>query len=192
MPKMVAGILYCDVDGSTDPKEELAIVNDSLTTAVESVKMVRVRTFAQTKIAYGNVSGTSILQSIESMRAEIDKLQTKAEAHERECKTNTQDFEDCIRVLTQESNILHPLRNITLNIRKHFFATSQHGMADEQTYSDEIIIQASNHRAHEGDVIMDVSLFQNHLMTFYDTFTRLYGLLWREAEGLLGTQINYP
>ncbi|KAG0637008.1 hypothetical protein HOY80DRAFT_974835 [Tuber brumale] len=128
---MVAGILYCGVDGNTDPKEELAAVKDSLTTAVESVKMVRVRTFARPKTAYRNEFGTSILQSIESMRSEmrtnekamrdeIDKLRIKAEAHERECKTNTQGFEERIRVLTQESNILRPLRNIALDIRKLF------------------------------------------------------------------------
>lgn len=198
---MVGSIVYCDVDGNTDPVKELAAVKLSLTTAVDSVKMARVKTSTRPKTAYGNVSGTSILQSIEDMKIEmrqankktedkIAKLEIDAETHNRECRAKTRTLEEQIEVLTQEANVLRPLRNIAVDIRKRFFATSRRGVEEERNPMDDITIDAGNRRAHEGDVITDVALFHNRLMTSFATFTRLYGLPWKDAEKLLGILIN--
>jgi len=164
---MVASILDCDIDGNTNSKKELVMVKGCLTTgtAVESVKKVQVCTFVEPKTIYRNISNPFIYQSIDSMRNEmnkaqtkpdaniqalqdeIEKPQTKAEAHTCMCKKNTQEFQEPIQILTQEANLINLLRNITLDIRtwKCFLAISRHDiMKDKQTPTDQIIIQASS------------------------------------------------
>jgi len=52
-------------------------------------------------------------------------------------------------------------------------------------------VEVRNEKAHGGDVVTDVSILQNGLITYPDTFRRFYGLHWEEAESLLGIVIDF-
>ena len=52
-------------------------------------------------------------------------------------------------------------------------------------------IKEGNEKAHDGDVITDVCLLQNGLMTYRDTFRRLYCFQWKKARGLLSMLFDF-
>jgi len=52
-------------------------------------------------------------------------------------------------------------------------------------------IKVGNEKAHGGDVVTDVCLFQNGLTTYPDTFRWPYGLHCEEAKNLLSMLLDF-
>jgi len=87
--------------------------------------------------------------------------------------------------------MLRPLKATAIDIRQRFFATFRRKQDSLQVH-DQLIIHCGNHRAHAGDVALDVCLFKNHLICSDETFSTLYGVSWVPAEELLGMLVYSP
>ncbi|KAG0128152.1 hypothetical protein HOY82DRAFT_612405 [Tuber indicum] len=171
---MITGLVYryTELNRYGNPQDDAGRIRRSLATGARSIRRMQVRTSTNAKIVYANDPGHSLL-SIHQMENQIQKLLKKTDDHdaaltaEREArKAETERLEKQMDALTREVTMLRPLQ-----------ATAR--------IDDAYIIESGNHRAHMGDVILDVCLFKNHLISFNETFTALYGMPWPEAEKLL-------
>jgi len=86
--------------------------------------------------------------------------------------------------LTKDVNILCPLGENAIEIRKLFFATYR-SQKRRRKYDDRSTILLGNLATYGGKVGVDARLFKNGLIEYEDTLIALYGLSWLEAESLL-------
>ncbi|KAG0124303.1 hypothetical protein HOY82DRAFT_634397 [Tuber indicum] len=112
------------------------------------------------------------------MEGQIHALQKKTADYEEALKAECEARKEATEALMKEVTVLRPLKRTAVNIRERFFATYRR-KKDALRIEDPFIIDSGNLRAHAGDVILEVCLFQNHLISFEETFSDLYefGLL---------------
>lgn len=167
---MVTGLVVSEVEGCSDRRRERFRVKMSLAHGSRSITRVAKRTSTRPNTTYANSAGRSLLRSIEKMQTEI-----------RENKAHTM-------ALKEELKWLRPLRSTSIDIRSRFFAIFRRG--GETDPDDPWIIKFGNEAAHSGDVETDVSLFRHNFLDFEETFKKVYGLDWGEAEGFLGMLLD--
>ncbi|KAG0123144.1 hypothetical protein HOY82DRAFT_575198 [Tuber indicum] len=185
---MVIGLVYTEVDGDADSRQELARVKRSLSLRARSVSRIRVRTSANPKTAYANKRGQSLLRSLQdtenALKAETEARKAETDALKAETKALIAEM----RVLTREVTILRPLKETAVDIRKRFFAAFERSQgAPEEEYGPSI--DSGNKKAHAGDVFLDICLFRHQLLKCDESFLSLYGLSWYEAETLIGYKL---
>ncbi|PUU77506.1 hypothetical protein B9Z19DRAFT_1128249 [Tuber borchii] len=69
----------------------------------------------------------------------------------------------------KELGILRPLKPKAIGIRERFFATFLKSIFQTRM-GDTSVIEVGNRIAHEGDVVTDVCLLENEIITYPDTF----------------------
>ncbi|KAG0123314.1 hypothetical protein HOY82DRAFT_619332 [Tuber indicum] len=141
--------------------------------AILSIAPVLIGPWSQPETVYANPDGGSFLKSVRTMEMNIVKLIARTEALEQ--KSINQEY---------ELTVLRPLKASAISIRDRFFAKFLESKASSNI-GNLSAISAGNKIAHEGDVVTDICLLRNGMISYPDTFRRLYSLLWEEADSLL-------
>jgi len=124
------------------------------------------------EIAYANTGGSLFLLSIRTMETKIEQLIARVEA------------------LRKQITVLRSLLYTAVGIPHIFPATFLKSMI-LTNIGNPSAIKVGNEKAHGGDVITDVCLLRNGLITYPDTFRRFYGLHCEEAKSLLSMLIDF-
>ncbi|KAG0637169.1 hypothetical protein HOY80DRAFT_296330 [Tuber brumale] len=170
---MVVGSVCSEFGGCGDSRNELAIAKKNSLQAIPSIAPVQIGPWCHPETAYANPDGASFLKSVRMMEMNIEKLIPRMEALEQ--KSINQE---------RELTLLRPLKATAIGIRDRFFATFLKSMSSANIGNLSVIAEG-NKNAHEGDVITDICLLQNGMISYPATFRRLYGLHWEEANSLL-------
>ncbi|KAG0137549.1 hypothetical protein HOY82DRAFT_649285 [Tuber indicum] len=129
--------------------------------AIPSIAPIQIGPWSHPETVYANPDGGSFLKSVHTMEMNIEKLIAKTEALDQKSKALEQ------RSIDQELELIFLESKASSNI------------GNLSTISE------GNKIAHEGDVVTDICLLRNGMISYPDTFCRLYGLHWEEADSLL-------
>ena len=151
---MVFGLVFTDYDGSSDQTKEPALVKQDLEQAVPSMVPIRIGPLSNPETAYANPGGGPFLLSIRTREAKIEQLIiARTESQRKELTT------------------LHPLQDTVVGIPNIFLATFLHSMVLTNIGNPSAIaMKVGNEKGHDGDVVTDVRLLRNGLITYPDTF----------------------
>jgi len=169
---MVLRLVYTDYDGNSDPMKELAIVKRNLVQAIPSVAPVRIGPLSNPETGYANPGGSPFLLSIRTMETKIEQLIARTES------------------LQRQITVLRPLLYTAVGIPDISPTTFLKSMV-LTNIGNPSAIKVGNEKAHDGDVVTDVCLLWNGLITDPDTFRRFYGLHCEEAKSLLSMVIYF-
>ncbi|CUS12707.1 unnamed protein product [Tuber aestivum] len=166
-------IIYTHVQEAPVGGSDVKAAERVLTKATRTVSLRQVGSHSAPLTAYGNDTGCALLSSFLRIESVVQDLR-------EETRKSGEEMER----LRQEVTILRPLKSAAIDIRHRFFAVFKRtdGVGDSDNDST---IRKGNIMAHNGDVVTDVCLFQNQLITCEATFIRLYGLSWQDAAKLM-------
>jgi len=148
-----------------------AMVERNLVHASLSVAPVRIGPLSNPETAYANPGGSPFLLSVRTMETKIEQLIARVEA------------------LRKQIIVLRSLLYIAVGILDIFPATFLKSMI-LTNIGNPSAIKVGNEEAHGGDIVIDVCLLRNGLITYPDTFRRFYRLHWEEAKSLLSMLIS--
>ncbi|KAG0637869.1 hypothetical protein HOY80DRAFT_1081693 [Tuber brumale] len=97
-------------------------------------------------------------------------------------------MEKQIEGLGKEVKFLCPLKDTAVDIRTRFLATFCRSR-QLGGISNPSAIQLGNQRAHYSDIMTDVTLFEDGLISYAETFRTLNGVDWPTASDLIGTAL---
>ncbi|KAG0637552.1 hypothetical protein HOY80DRAFT_1051139 [Tuber brumale] len=75
--QMVAGLVYCEVQGNDDPKKGSKMLVESLIKDIPAILPIQVGWYSRPETAYCDAEGSSILSMLGRMEANVSKLQVK-------------------------------------------------------------------------------------------------------------------
>ena len=116
---MVVGVIYSTLDGSSDPKRELAMVKQSLMQAVPSVAPVQTGEWNSSEPVYANPNGGPFLVSFHTMEKTMQELLERTKALEAKSEV----FEKKSIDQERELMMLRPVKDTAIGICDRFFAT---------------------------------------------------------------------
>jgi len=174
---MVVGLIYTEIDGSGDPKGDLATIKTTFVQEIPSVGPVQIDLNGHVETTFTNQAGGSFLKAITS---EIQQLR----AETKELREESRSQKEEIRDLRGEVTVLHPLRDSAIGIRKRWFGVfCKHRRRGGK--ANQAVINRGNKIAHSGDITTDVYLLENGHMHYFHAFNVLYGVDWHLAKTLI-------
>lgn len=130
-------------------------------------------------IRWDNSRGLSVLEGLEEHKARLERLETKMESqgddiHTQAAEIQTQAAE--IATLKVEVVGLKLSSTFYLQVRSHFSSVFLRDKMQKLSRADAKLIKNGNISAHEGDSLVDVTMFRKDVRFDDKTFRLLYGL----------------
>lgn len=119
---------------------------------------------------WGNSRGLSALENMEETRARFENLERITSDQSAEIKT-----------LKIEVEGLKLTSAAYLDIRNRFFAVFLRDKCRKFSSADQKAIKEGNCSAHEGDPLVDATMFQKGVRRDDKTFILLYGMSWNRV-----------
>lgn len=134
----------------------------------------------QDTIRWGNAPGLTILEQHDEMRADIRKLKSEITTL-IPLKSGVETLKSRVETLETEVSALKLTTDSYMNVRSRFFAVFLRDHSLRCSPSDYEVIKNGNTSAHEGDPLVDATMFKKRVRSDDKTFSLLYGISWQRV-----------